>query len=59
MGEITKNDRYWKLHKKLINDKLDKLDKDSYNEVIANQNCPLSIKINLEVREQVEKILIN
>jgi len=59
MGEITKNDRYWNLHKKLINDKLDKLDKDSYYEVIANQNCPLAIKINLEVREQVEKILIN
>ena len=59
MGEITKNDRYWSLHKKLINDKLDKLDKDSYNEVIANQHCPLAIKINLEVREQVEKILIN
>ena len=59
MGEITKNDRYWNLHKKLINDKHDKLDKDSYNEVIANQNCPLAIKINLEVREQVEKILIN
>ena len=59
MGEIIKNDRYWNLHKKLINDKLDKLDKDSYNEVIANQNCPLAIKINLEVREQVEKILID
>lgn len=59
MDEITKNDRYWNLHKKLINDKLDKLDKDSYNEVIANQNCPLAIKINLEVREQVEKILID
>jgi hypothetical protein len=59
MGEIIKNDRYWNLHKKLINDKYDKLDKDSYNEVIANQNCPLAIKINLEVREQVEKILID
>ena len=59
MGEITKNDRYWNLHKKLINDKLDKLDKDSYNEVIANQHCPLAIKINLEVEEQIKKILIN
>ena len=59
MVEIIKNDRYWNLHKKLINDKYDKLDKDSYNEVIANQNCPLAIKINLEVKEQVEKILID
>ena len=59
MPEIIRNNDYWNLHKKLINDKYDKLDKDSYNEVIANQNCPLAIKINLEVKEQVEKILIN
>lgn len=59
MGEIIKDDRYWKLHKKLINDKYDKLDKESYDEVTANQNCPLAIKINLEVKEQVEKIFFN
>ena len=57
MIEIVKNDKYWSIHKKLINDKYDKLDAEEYQRVISDPHCPVAIKINMEVENEIKKIL--
>lgn len=54
---IVKDDSYWKLHKELINVKYNALNEEDYQEVINNPDSPISIKINLEVDNEIKKIL--
>lgn len=50
---IIKDEAYWKLHKELINNKLNKLDNDDYNDAISNPDSLIIIKIKNEVEEEI------
>lgn len=55
--QINKDESYWKLHKQLINNKLNALNKEEYDVVVSDPFNLIALKIKTEVEEEVIKML--
>lgn len=55
--QINKDESYWKLHKQLLNNKLNALNKEEYDIVVSDPFNLIALKIKTEVEEEVIKML--
>lgn len=55
--QINKDESYWKLHKQLLNNKLNALNKEEYDIVVSDPFNLIALKIKTEVEEEIIKIL--
>lgn len=55
--QINKDESYWKLHKQLLNNKLNALNKEEYDIVVSEPFNLIALKIKTEVEEEVIKML--
>lgn len=55
--QINKDEYYWKLHKQLLNNKLNALNKEEYDIVVCDPFNLISLKIKTEVEEEIIKML--
>lgn len=55
--QINKDEPYWKLHKQLLNNKLNALNKEEYDIVVSDPFNLIALKIKTEVEEEVIKML--
>lgn len=55
--QINKDESYWKLHKQLLNNKLNTLNKEEYDIVVSDPFNLIALKIKTEVEEEVIKML--
>ena len=55
--QINKDEYYWKLHKQLLNNKLNALNKEEYDIVVCDPFNLISLKVKTEVEEEIIKML--
>ena len=55
--QINKDEYYWKLHKQLLNNKLNALNKEEYDIVVCDPFNLIALKIRTEVEEEIIKTL--
>jgi|GEM_PF-4050716 len=54
--QINKDENYWKLHKQLLNNKLNSLNNADYDDVVSNPTSILAIKIKNDIEEEIIKM---
>ena len=54
--QINKDENYWKLHKQLLNIKLNSLNNADYDDVVSNPTSILAIKIKNDIEEEIIKM---